>query len=152
MKNKIIIFFYLFFIISGCGYNSVYTSDKNYTFEIVNLKITGDQKINSRIKKNLENISNPKSLDKYYLEINSVKEISTATKDSKGNAKIYNMHVVVKTKVFIDKKLKGEKIFDEKFNYSNNSNKFDLRQYEKNILNNLNDKIIDNIIIYLLSL
>jgi long-subunit acyl-CoA synthetase (AMP-forming) len=152
MKNKIIIFFCLFFIISGCGYNSIYTLDKNYTFEIVDLKITGDQKINSRIKKNLENISNPKSLDKYYLEINSVKQISTATKDSKGNAKIYNMHVVVKTKVFIDEKLKGEKIFDEKFNYSNNSNKFDLKQYEKNILNNLNDKIIDNIIIYLLSL
>lgn len=152
MKKNIIILICLFSIITSCGYNSIYSSKKNYSFNIIDLKIIGDRKINSRIKNNLINISNSESLNEYALKINSIKETSIATKDAKGNAKIYNLKIVVTIKVFNEEELIGEKILQETFNYANSNNKFDLKQYEKNILNNLSDKVIDNIVVYLLSL
>ena len=151
MKKKIITFFCLLFITAGCGYNSIYSSNQNYAFNITNFELSGDRKINLRIKNNLENISNYKSPNEYILKIKATKDKTAATKDSKGDTKIYNLIVSVEVKVFVDEKLLNKKIFKETFNYSNNSNKYELKQYEKNILNNLNDKIIDNIIIYLLS-
>ena len=41
------------------------------------------------------------------------------------------------------------KSFSANFDYSNNSNKFSLKQYEKEIENNLIDKIIENSILWL---
>ena len=45
-----------------------------------------------------------------------------------------------------------KKLFSENFCYSNNENKFDLKQYEKSIEKNLTNKIIENINTYLFSL
>ena len=41
------------------------------------------------------------------------------------------------------------KIFTEKFDYKNYSNKFSLKQYEKDIEDNLINRIIERSIIYL---
>ena len=41
------------------------------------------------------------------------------------------------------------KTFSSDFNYSNDSNKFSLKQYEKEIENNLISKIVEKSIIYL---
>ena len=41
------------------------------------------------------------------------------------------------------------KSFTEKFDYNNNSNKFSLKQYEKDIEDNLINKIIERSILYL---
>ena len=41
------------------------------------------------------------------------------------------------------------KIFNESFGYNTKSNKFDLKKYESNVQNNLTEKIIENIILYL---
>ena len=48
--------------------------------------------------------------------------------------------------------LKGKKNFEEKFEYNNKSNKFDLKQYEKNIKDNLISELSYKIIKYLNSL
>ena len=48
--------------------------------------------------------------------------------------------------------IKNKKIFSQDFSYSNNSNKFSLTQYEKDIEKNLINKIVGNINTYLLSL
>ena len=54
--------------------------------------------------------------------------------------------------VFENEILKGKKNFEEKFEYNNRSNKFDLKQYEKNIKNNLISELSNKIIKYLNSL
>ena len=43
----------------------------------------------------------------------------------------------------------SKKEFSEEFSYKNKDNKFDLSEYEINVENNLVDKIIENLIIYL---
>ena len=54
--------------------------------------------------------------------------------------------------VFENKILKGKKNFEEKFEYNNKSNKFDLKKYEKNIKDNLISELSYKIIKYLNSL
>ena len=41
------------------------------------------------------------------------------------------------------------KSFSKTFDYNNNSNKFELKQYEKDIENNLINKIVERSVIYL---
>ena len=44
------------------------------------------------------------------------------------------------------------KKFEESFAYNNSTDKFNLKQYEKNIEENLIEKIVEKIIIYLYSI
>ena len=56
---------------------------------------------------------------------------------------------MISLEIFENKISKDKTNFEEKFEYNNKSNKFDLKQYEKNIKNNLISKLSDKIIKYL---
>jgi len=144
MKNKLILLISIFFIFSSCGFNPIYSSKKS-NFDIIKVEITEKNKINSTIKKNLISISNNESINKYKLVINSNKQKKIASKDNKGNADILNMMINVNLKVYEKDLLISNNSFSENFSYDNNSNKFDLSKYEKNIENNLINKIVSNI-------
>ena len=45
--------------------------------------------------------------------------------------------------------IKNEKEFSTEFSYNNSDKKFELKQYEKNIQENLTDKLIEQITLYL---
>ena len=62
------------------------------------------------------------------------------------------MESSVSTITKVDKSLNLEKRFTENFSYNNDNNKFNLKQYEKIIQNNLINKITKNITSYLSSL
>ena len=62
------------------------------------------------------------------------------------------MIISVEVQIIKNNVIKNTKNFSENFSYSNNSNKFSLDQYEKDIEKNLINKIIENINTYLLSL
>ena len=151
MKNKLILLISIFFIFSSCGYSPIYSS-KNLDFDILKVEIREKNKINSQIKNNLIKISNKESVNKYKLVINSIKQKKIASKDNKGNADILNMMINVNLKVYEKDLLISNNSFSEDFSYSNNSNKFDLSKYEKNIENNLINKIISNINSHIFSL
>ena len=151
MKNKLILLISIFFIFSSCGYSPIYSS-KNLDFDILKVEIREKNKINSQIKNNLIKISNKESVNKYKLVINSIKQKKIASKDNKGNADILNMMINVNLKVYEKDLLISNNSFSEDFSYSNNSNKFDLSKYEKNIESNLINKIISNINSHIFSL
>jgi len=48
--------------------------------------------------------------------------------------------------------LKGNKIFEKKYEYKNKSSKYDLKIYEENVRNNLVNSIYEDIIKYLNSI
>ena len=62
------------------------------------------------------------------------------------------MIISIEVQIVKDNVIKNKKSFSENFSYSNNSNKFSLGQYEKDIEKNLINQIIENINSYLLSL
>ena len=151
MKNKSILLILLFFILANCGFEPIYSSKKS-NFNIGEIKITNKNKFNSIIKNNLKNISNNESQNKFDLIINSEKKKIISSKDAKGNPQLLTMIVSVDIQIIKDNVIKNTKNFSQDFSYSNNSNKFSLAQYEKDIEKNLINKIIENIKTYLLSL
>ena len=151
MKNKSILLILLFFILANCGFEPIYSSKKS-NFNIGEIKITNKNKFNSIIKYNLKNISNNESQNKFDLIVNSEKKRIISTKDTKGNPELLTMIISIEVQIVKDNVIKNKKSFSENFTYSNNSNKFSLAQYEKDIEKNLINKIIENINTYLLSL
>ena len=151
MKNKSILLILLFFILVNCGFEPIYSSKKS-NFNIGEIKITNKNKFNSILKNNLKNISNSESQNKFDLIINSEKKRIISSKDAKGNPQLLTMIISVEVQIIKDNVIKNQKNFTQNFSYSNNSNKFSLAQYEKDIEKNLINKIIENINTYLLSL
>ena len=151
MKNKSILLILLFFILANCGFEPIYSSKKS-NFNIGEIKITSKNKFNSIIKNNLKNISNNESQNKFDLIINSEKKRIISSKDTKGNPQLLTMIISIEVQIIKDNVIKNKKNFSQNFSYSNNSNKFGLAQYEKDIEKNLTNKIIENLNTYLLSL
>ena len=151
MKNKSILLILLFLMLANCGFEAIYSSKKS-NFNINEIKITNKNKFNSIIKYNLKNISNNESQNKFDLIINSEKKRIISSKDKKGNPQLLTMIISVEVQIIKDNVIKNKKNFSQNFSYSNNSNKFGLAQYEKDIEKNLINKIIENLNTYLLSL
>ena len=151
MKNKSILLILLFFILANCGFEPIYSLKKS-NFNIGEIKITSKHKFNSVIKNNLKNISNNESQNKFDLIINSEKKRIVASKDAKGNPQLLTMIISIEVQITKGSVIKNKKNFSQNFSYSNDSNKFSLAQYEKDIEKNLINKIIENINTYLLSL
>ena len=151
MKNKSILLILLFFILANCGFEPIYSSKKS-NFNIGEIKIISKYKFNSMIKNNLKNISNNESQNKFDLIINYEKKRIISSKDAKGNPQLLTMIISVDVQIIKDSVIKNTKNFSQDFSYSNDSNKFSLGQYEKDIEKNLMNEIIENINSYLLSL
>ena len=148
--KKILVFLLLssFLLLNNCGYESIYSKGSG-NFFIKNIKIKTNDEINYKIKNRLKIFSNSNSKNRYDLEIEALKSIRIVSKDSKGDPKIYQMNIKVKVKLIENYQNIKEINFEEYFNYNNNSNKFELKQYEKNIEDNLIEKNIENLTFYI---
>ena len=151
MKNKSILLTLLFFILANCGFEPIYSSKKS-NFNIDEIKITNKNRFNTIIENNLRNISNSESQNIFDLIINSERKKIVSSKDAKGNPQLLTMIISVEIQIIKNNVIKNTKNFSENFSYSNDSNKFSLGQYEKDIEKNLINEIIENINSYLLSL
>ena len=151
--KKILVFLVLnsFLFLNNCGFESIY-SKQSGNFHIKNIEVKTNNEINYKIKNRLKVFSNSDSANKYDLQINVLKSIIIVSKDSKGDPKIYQMKIKVEVKIIENNKNIKQINFEEYFNYNNNSNKFELKQYEKNIEENLIEKNIENITFYISSI
>tara|TARA_B110000014_G_C19636672_1_gene335750 strand:+ start:128 stop:535 length:408 start_codon:yes stop_codon:yes gene_type:complete len=125
--------------------------NKNFSINTINL--IGDKKVNQILKNKLKKkINEEKNSTKLNLNLNSRIEKSVTSKNKKGNPIGFSIKITTNLEVFENKILKGKKNFEGKFKYNNISNKFDLKQYEKYIKDNLISKLSYEIIKYLNSL
>ena len=77
------------------------------------------------------------------------KNIIETSRNSKGQPDSFKMAIKLKI-ILVDKKNNlTEKDFYEEFSYKNQENKFDLSEYEIKLEDDLIDKIIEDLIIYL---
>ena len=107
--------------------------------------------IKSAIKlKNLNYLTLTKNYTEIYkLKLNSEKEISISSKDSKGDPLIYKMSINTNLEIYSEGNIINRKNISKSFSYKNTSNKFDLKQYEKTIEDNLIETIKEEIILML---
>ena len=139
----------LTFSLLSCAYEPIF-SEKSYNFKTGKVILEGDKDINRIIKNKFDLIKNNVGKDNkiYDILIKSEKNKIIVAKDSKGDPKTYAM--TINLNLEIDQNgAKRNNIFTESFGYNSKENKFDLKKYERNIQNNLSQKILENITLYL---
>jgi len=147
--KKIFILFLL--IITSCGYQPVYKIDQiNDTLKIKEIKLSGDKTLSEKISKGLsiEIVKSNECLNK--LDVNSQKNITETSKNSKGQVTSYR--TTISTVISImdgDDNLVRKKNVSKQFSYNVLANKFKLKEYEEEIENNLINQIIRDIKIFL---
>tara|TARA_B100001540_G_C15690114_1_gene588865 strand:+ start:513 stop:962 length:450 start_codon:yes stop_codon:yes gene_type:complete len=138
-----------FLLLVNCGYQPIFSS-KNSNFLIEEISFNQNDKISYKIKKNLNYLTSTKNYTEIYkLKLNSEKKISISSKDSKGDPLIYKMSINTNLEIYSEGNIINRKNISKSFSYKNTSNKFDLKQYEKTIEDNLIETIKEEIILML---
>ena len=148
MKSLISIIF-LSIILTNCGFKPIYSS-KNSNFQIIEIKNNNKNKNSFTIEKMVMALSNQDGLTKVKLEMDYKQSITTILKDSKGDPSKKKLSIDLNLKVKNEKdNILASKNFNEEFSYDIQSDKFKMSQYENNIINNLSNKISNDIIFML---
>lgn len=137
-----------FFLIS-CGYKPIFVNESQKLFEFYKINLSGDEKINSQIVNSLKiNETNTNKI-KNQLFINSEYKIYETSKNSKGLVETYRSSVSVNFSIKEEDKIIEKKYFNENFSYNNLENRFELIEYQNIVKNNLINKIIEDIILFM---
>ena len=146
LQKKII--FLLLLLLSSCGYEAMYSkkSSVNYDFTVSDLSFVGDRTVNLKIKEKLNIYAKEKKEKDFILKISSISEKVIISKNTAGDATSFKNSVSINVEVLMNNKFKSNFIILESFNYNNTSNKFELRQHEKDIKNNLAEAASDKLI------
>ena len=153
--NKFLKFlaFFLILILSACSYKPIF-SENNYNFEINDIIFTGERYINRIIKNNLDLIKKEDKQRKreYNLLIQTSKKKLIVSKDSKGDPLKFDLIVTTYFEISHNENLLLKKELIKNSVYNNDIDKFNLEQNEKIILENLSEKISENIISSIINL
>ena len=151
MKYKII-YLLVILLLSGCGFTPIY-SNKNSDFKVVDVKMNLNNNLTNYIENRLFSFSNTNASKSFSIEINLEEEIIVILKDSKGDP--LKNKLITKIELIVNdnqNNLISTKNFNEDFDYSVQDNKFNMKQYEQNIRQNLIEDISGQILSYLSNL
>ena len=138
----------LLLLLSSCGYEAIYSkkNSANYDFTVSDLSFVGDRVVNLKIKEKLKNYAQDKKEKDFILKISSTSEKVILSKNTAGDATSFKNSISINVEVLMNNKFKSNFVILESFNYNNISNKFDLKQLEKDIKNNLAETASDKLI------
>ena len=138
----------LLLLLSSCGYEAIYSKKNsvNYDFTVSDLSFVGDKTVNLEIKEKLNNYVYGKKDKDFILRISSTSEKIILSKNTAGDATSFKNSISINVEVLMNNKFKNNFIILESFNYNNISNKFNLKQYEADIKNNLAEAASDKLI------
>lgn len=147
MKKGILYLLLLTF--TSCGYQPLYSQKEMKTLIVGELVLVGNAQINEKVISSLSiKVDKDKSLtNKIILE--NKKTIIETSKDKKGQPESYKMIIDYKFLLLDENNILNEKNISEEFSYKSKDNKFDLAEYEINIEQNLINKIIEKLIVYI---
>ena len=134
--------------ISACGYEPLNKSLPESNIKISKKTFSGDNQINRKIFNKI-NLKETKDELGYELKLNSNKVIDQVAKDKSGNVTKYETTVTIVVELIENGKTVKKRSFSKNFNYSNLSNKFELKEYQKNVETNLINTIARDIKIFL---
>ncbi len=153
--NKIIIVLSIF-LLCGCGYQPIFSKKKinqANDFSIEKIEFNGTNKLNQYLKNDLQKyMGNEERSKKLNLKINNQISKDDTSKDKQGNTQVFSMQITFYLDVIENDINIGSREFSKSFEYNNQSNKFNLTQYENNIKKNLVSEISQDLILYLYSL
>ena len=136
-------------LLSGCGFKPIYSS-KESNFQVIEIINKNKNKNSFAIEQMVMSLSNQEAVRKVKIEFDYKERIETVLKDNKGDPSKKKLSIIVNLKVKDEKdNILNTKNFNEGFNYDVQSDKFTMAQYESNIINNLYNKISNDIIFLL---
>ena len=147
MKKIFLIF--LIFLLNSCGYTPIYSS-KDSNYKIINFQKNINNNLTNYIQNTINAFSNDEASKSLNIEFEFKEEIITVLKDSKGDPSKNRLNITVNLNVLdANQNLIASNVFSENFEYNIDDNKFNLKQYEKNIKFNLVEQITQEILVFL---
>ena len=139
-------------LLNNCGYTPIYSA-KDSNFKIISLNSNVNNNLTNYIENSISVFSNEDSNKKLNIVFNLKENVSVILKDSKGDPSKNRLTVTVDVSLFdVNKDLVASNSFSESFQYNIDDNKFNLKQYEKNIKFTLVEQIAEQIIEFLINL
>ncbi len=149
MKRIFLVLVIIF--LNGCGYTPLYSS-KDSNYKVISFKKNLNNSLTNYIQNSIEVLSNENADKSLKISFEYNENISIILKDSKGDPAKNRLNVVIDLSLFDNSdNLIISKKFSESFEYSIDDNKFNLKQYEKNIKLNLVEDITQQILVFLAS-
>ena len=147
MKKIFLILIILF--LNGCGYTPLYSS-KDSNYKVISLNKNVNNSLTNYVQNSIEVISNENAEKSLNISFEYNENISVILKNSKGDPTKNRLNVVIDLSlVDSNDNLITSKQFSESFEYNIDDNKFNLKQYEKNIKFNLIEDITQQILVFL---
>ena len=146
MKKILLIFV---FLLTNCNYQPIYINKSLNNVEFSKISINGDTDINRKIINSLSFKENEFDDTLNNLLIKSSYKIQETSKNSKGQVESYRSQIIVNLIINNKKETILNKNFLKDFSYANKENKFELVQYQNEVKNNLINKIIEDIILFI---
>ena len=134
--------------ISACGYEPLNKSMPESNIKISKKTFSGDSQINRKLLNKI-NLKETKDELGYELKLNSNKIIDQVAKDKSGNVTKYETTITIVVELIENEKTVKKRSFSKNFNYSNLSNKFELKKYQEDVETNLINSIARDIKIFL---
>ena len=139
-------------VISSCGYKIVNNINES-NIQIINTVFKGDNKINQRLNTNYKRFFKNENATKFLKIVTDSRTIKKVTsKDISGNDSAYSLEIIVYLEVYENEEMLNEFDINKKINYNNLNSQFELKQYEKNLTDDLIGLIATDINNYLLSI
>ena len=147
MKKIFLILIILF--LNSCGYTPLYsTKDSNY--KVISLNKNVNNSLTNYVENSIQVISNENAKKSFNINFDYNENIIVILKNSKGDPTKNRLNVVIDLSLLdSNNNLITSKQFSESFEYNIDDNKFNLKQYEKNIKFNLIEDITQQILVFL---
>ena len=145
-KNLLII---LLLLLNSCGFTPIYSS-KDSNYNIISFEKNINNNLTSYIQNSISVLSNENASKSLNINLNFTEDISVILKDSKGDPSRNRLTVTIDISISgVNENLIASNVFSESFEYNIDDNKFNLKQYEKNLKFSLVEQITQQIIAFL---
>ena len=146
MKKFLLIFI---FLLSECGYQPIYISKNLSDVEFFKITLEGDADINRKVVGSLSFKENKLQDSLNSLLIKSSYKIIETSKSSKGQVESYKSQIILNFIITDGNEVVNSKNFSKEFSYNIKDNKFELIRYQNEVKDNLINKIVEDIILYM---
>ncbi len=148
MLKKIFFIILSLNLLNHCDYKPVYSKQNNINHKIVVNGLSGDKDINNLIVNNLKRISKKSSKNTINISFNTVYTKKILAKNNKGTITDYQSNV--ETTFIITKKNSAENfVVEEKFNFQKMADKYEEKNYERDIKKNFASSISQKLVLRL---
>ena len=145
MLKKLFFILIVLNILQGCGYSPMYSSNSKLIINIEEINLNGDWELNNYIKNSLERHSSENQTKKYKININTIYNKKTITKDSTGKTTNFLFEIEANINL-ISTKINKSFTFKEKFEMDNFEDKITEKNYERSNKQNIANLIVNKLI------